>query len=720
MNNNLIASDSFASGSLNPNWTAIHGFTPCQIVVGSPNVAESGAAAGVDSGQQWNGGGFGADQISEFTLNYFSPTGTTNYAGLWVRLQSGVVSGYKMICFNSSCNLYRYDNGTPTPLTSAGSAVTVAAGDVWSLVARGGFLIVFQNYNQILYWADPTYTTGVPGFSLQVATTASDIKVSSWRGYGCNQQDGVWTKKSVAVPFKSGYSKTTAPTGNGTFTPAQILYEGGAKILSGTVFKMWYTSFDTTNQFNICYAESTDGINYTSYASNPVIGGYATPNVIKNGATYYLYCQQGSAFGTGNINLYTSTDGVTWSSVSTTVLALGTTGAWDSSFMYAMCPIAIISGTWYALYSAGNDPTGHEFFAGLATSTDGVHWTKYASNPVINNFYATQAFANVGPNWFIWGGANQPGQFSGSDNLLDPNECVRLECTDGTFINWTNRVNSLHHSNCDENVNGNSGQSYFCCINELNGVTYGIINGSVSDNTAPTDYQLVVATVPTTIANLVANAEDAVKQIASDAFTNGPGPLSANWTTLTGNSALQIVAGPYAEPSAINVNAVAYYSGATFANDQYSEITIHTLAANNYAHPCVRCQPGANSYYYVFVQGATGSLVASFTIYKRVAGSDFQLSPVGSITLQSGDKIRVSVTTGSNGFPVLSAYQNGFLIRQTQDYNNTFATGYPGFRMRTNTTLGDAQVSSWAGGNANVLPYPTGLQPYLPLLGCGA
>ena len=160
-----------------------------------------------------------------------------------------------------------------------------------------------------------------------------------------------------------------------------MLYEGNAQILSGTVYKMWFSAEGAGAENNCYYAESSDGKNWTRYGST-VLANYGSPFVIKNGSTYYMYVQPKASAGFGAFAVFTSSDGLNWSSLATNILTLGAGGQWDSVVMWYMQPVAIINGTWYALYCAGNDATGYQLKLGLATSPDGQTWTKSPSNPV--------------------------------------------------------------------------------------------------------------------------------------------------------------------------------------------------------------------------------------------------------------------------------------------------------------------------------------------------
>jgi len=69
-----------------------------------------------------------------------------------------------------------------------------------------------------------------------------------------------------------------------------------------------------------------------------------------------------------------------WQVESQPVIARGPAGAWDSSDVLNPSVVAV-GGTYYNLYSGYDGRTWH---TGLATSSDGVHWDKFAGNPVVS------------------------------------------------------------------------------------------------------------------------------------------------------------------------------------------------------------------------------------------------------------------------------------------------------------------------------------------------
>jgi hypothetical protein len=461
---------------------------------------------------------------------------------------------------------------------------------------------------------------------------------------------------------------------------------------------MWFTAGTVSSQ-SVGYAESTDGLVWTRGA-NVLASNYGIdPCIIKVGSTYHLYCLKGDWATTDNIYHFTSSDGITWSSGA--VVFSGAGSGWDA-FVYFFSPVYIDgTGTWYAMYlgTTSNAGTASEN-TGLATSPDGLTWTRSASNPVVTNFYGVMRVINVNGVWYTWGQTVNPGR-GGAEAGVSPGESLRLQTTD--FIHWTNPVHSLHNGQLFESVNAVTGGCYASQAWDINGraLLYSQVE---SDDTGGTTYdlQISVAIGPATIASIVAGKEDATKQIASDAFTSGTGDLSANWVTVTGLTKLTIVSGPYCEASAANTNCAMLYTGATFSNDQYAECTIHALSGSDVL-PTVRGQVGANSCYRALAGITTNSLGVSWAIYKKVSGASTQVGPSAMATPQVGDVIRL-VASGSS--PVLlSLYQNNYLVLQVEDWSNAFTSGYPGLELYATTSVANAQVSLWAAGNAGVLPF---------------
>ena len=180
-NNQLLASDNFASGSLAPGWTAAFGSTLSSVTASAPYYAEPPNTATVCD-NVWTGLTWPNNQISEITVQSLVNAASTNVA-LWTRIQSGSLSGYVANFSNSAtfATIYRCDSGSFTQLAQV--AVSVVSGDVLAFQASGAILTVYQNGNRLLWTSDATYTAGSVGFRQNSSTAIVDSQVASWRGY---------------------------------------------------------------------------------------------------------------------------------------------------------------------------------------------------------------------------------------------------------------------------------------------------------------------------------------------------------------------------------------------------------------------------------------------------------------------------------------------------------------------------------------------------------
>ena len=157
--------------------------------------------------------------------------------------------------------------------------------------------------------------------------------------------------------------------------------EGGNVLKDGSVYKLWYSGQDAHGTWRIGYATSSDGISWTKYSGNPILepgpepwrnGHVFHPYVIKDGSTYRMW-----ALTLGDTTYFayaTSPDGIdwTWQTVNP-ILAPD----WEDAFWR---PFVMPGGTykmWYSVWSADQAHTSY------ATSPDGLAWTKHGS-PVLS------------------------------------------------------------------------------------------------------------------------------------------------------------------------------------------------------------------------------------------------------------------------------------------------------------------------------------------------
>ena len=171
-----------------------------------------------------------------------------------------------------------------------------------------------------------------------------------------------WESKSVSAPT--------------------VLYKDG-------LWRMWYAGRDTS-KFSIGYATSTDRINWTKYANNPVISSgpegsaddmdTVSPFVLFKDNLYHMWY---AGRGDDNQIFYaTSPDGIAWTKYAgNPVLRLGGDFDWDNGEIAA--PSVMWTGTQYEMWYQGYSRGTLNRYVGHATSPDGYTWTKDILNPVV-------------------------------------------------------------------------------------------------------------------------------------------------------------------------------------------------------------------------------------------------------------------------------------------------------------------------------------------------
>lgn len=166
----------------------------------------------------------------------------------------------------------------------------------------------------------------------------------------------------------------------------------GKVVLVDEVFHIFYTGTGS-DSFGIGYATSSDGFTFTKHEANPIFQTSET-GFDSNGASqgtplflgekwmlFYNAVAPGEEFnrntaGGSSIGLTTAPDPIgPWTS-GQQVLKAGGSGEWDSGFIFPNNVILTEDG-YRMYYSAGPDPGSNEMSCGMATSPDGLTWTKY-------------------------------------------------------------------------------------------------------------------------------------------------------------------------------------------------------------------------------------------------------------------------------------------------------------------------------------------------------
>ncbi len=220
----------------------------------------------------------------------------------------------------------------------------------WPASVQVGYVTSTDGYTWQKQGSDPVLTTDQVPYA-GVAALASSVVV---------KDDGTWvmyfyTWEKSFTPFTGAIGRATAPGPSGPWTPdATVVLKPGT-------------------------GDAWDSAQVSS------------PSVVRTDNGYAMYYNGSRTLGDRMIGMATSTDGITWTKYNdpstggefadSDPVLKPTAGAWDNVTVHQ--PSVVISPDgWVMLYrsSSGRD---QNMALGYATSTDGTHWLKYASNPVL-------------------------------------------------------------------------------------------------------------------------------------------------------------------------------------------------------------------------------------------------------------------------------------------------------------------------------------------------
>jgi hypothetical protein len=163
-------------------------------------------------------------------------------------------------------------------------------------------------------------------------------------------------------------------------------------LFDGSMYRMWYQGYRTDGIAKIGCATSSDGITWIKNESNPVLvpgenggwddGGFGNFDVIFDGIVYRMWYEgHPTPGGTTRIGFATSSDGISWTKYPGNPVMAPGPAAWESRTIQ---PGAVyMNGSCYFMLYIGQGYST-PVRVGLATSLDGLAWSKYERNPVLD------------------------------------------------------------------------------------------------------------------------------------------------------------------------------------------------------------------------------------------------------------------------------------------------------------------------------------------------
>jgi len=160
----------------------------------------------------------------------------------------------------------------------------------------------------------------------------------------------------------------------------------------GSGYKMWYVADDGSTPSRLGLATSSNGLAWAKYGGNPVLspgggweaGGLSGGSVISDSGQYKIWYTGFNSSGVGRIGYATSPNGINWTKYGgNPVLDVGVSGSWEDADV--MFPSVLKQGNTYHMWYEGNDGSGQSTHRiGHATSSDGISWAKDLANPVLD------------------------------------------------------------------------------------------------------------------------------------------------------------------------------------------------------------------------------------------------------------------------------------------------------------------------------------------------
>lgn len=214
-----------------------------------------------------------------------------------------------------------------------------------------------------------------------------------------NGQSAVTPEMCIEAPNSpvlndsSGYTYTTSSE---TWFAYNNTFQEPTVVRTPEGLRLWYAGY-VGGIWGIYTATSKDGGNWTidttpvltsgpngTWDSSPLMA----PSVLYNGTGYMMYFRSsaGSIY-TRSIGIAFSSDGIHWKEYAKNPVLKPGPQSYDSNWIYE-ANVLFKGGAYYMWYAGSaphsNSTEGYFYYEAidLATSADGIHWTKYPGNPV--------------------------------------------------------------------------------------------------------------------------------------------------------------------------------------------------------------------------------------------------------------------------------------------------------------------------------------------------
>ena len=217
---------------------------------------------------------------------------------------------------------------------------------------------------------------------------------------------------------------------------------------------------------------------WAKYEGNPVLSptpnswdsdSTTAPRVLYDGKMFRMW-YVGSHSGLTAIGYATSLDGISWTKYPDPVLVHGPPGSFDSSQL-GLGSVVQMNATFFLMWYEGSNHISYLNGAvGLATSQNGINWTKYQGNPVLKS---TSIDQKVIANPYVLRLKNTFNMWYTGKSASDPSQLTRiLYATSFDGINWVKWPSPVLSPSVDPNM-WDSGAVYSASV-VYDGTNFGI------------------------------------------------------------------------------------------------------------------------------------------------------------------------------------------------------------------------------------------------------
>ncbi|MHB8105067.1 MAG: hypothetical protein ACYDG5_05960 [Dehalococcoidales bacterium] len=232
--------------------------------------------------------------------------------------------------------------------------------------------IIFDGSSYKMWYDDGSgirYTTSADGINWAAGTVVTGLTngrhpLVKWVG----TKYMIWYWNSAGIFYSINDIRTAESVNGITWTSDTAISQVGTSVIAGNPGVNW-----NAGSYGPC------DVFYNPAGSATIVAPVDAATVWQN--KYVLY-YDGTTGSYEDIGIAVSADGILWQGYNGGVapgLAHGGGATWDSDYA-TFCSIQLISGVYHMWYSGGQSESNEGI--GYAQSTDGITWTKYASNPI--------------------------------------------------------------------------------------------------------------------------------------------------------------------------------------------------------------------------------------------------------------------------------------------------------------------------------------------------